>query len=69
MADAEAATSKIKIELPSLIISPLRIVAVIAPDVGRHIADQHIADAERDSCRLSVVAPAVQHMRNAGIRK
>ena len=31
-------------------------------NVGRDIADQHIADGQRMMRRLSIVAPAVQHM-------
>src|SRR3954451_5435380 len=43
------------------------IVTEIAPDIGGHVADEYIADAKRDFRRLSVLTPAVQHMRNARI--
>src|SRR5438874_3691565 len=47
----------------------IRIVTEIAPDIGGHVANEHIAHAKGDFRRLSVLAPAVQHVRNAGIRK
>ncbi len=53
MADAETCDLEYEDRIAVLDHLAVRIVAVIAPDVGCHIADQHIADAERDSCRLS----------------
>src|SRR3954462_5994798 len=46
----------------------VRIVAEIAPDIGGHVADEHIAHAKRDFRRFALLAPAMQHMRNARIR-
>src|SRR6516164_10634196 len=46
-----------------------RVIAVEAADVGRDIADQYVADPLENLGGLVVVAPAVQHMRNAPIRK
>ena len=63
------ATSKMKIELPSLIIAAAGIVAVIAADVGGHVADIDVADAHGDMRRLAVIAPAVQHMLDLRIGK
>src|SRR6266513_1818915 len=47
----------------------IRVVTEIAPDIGGNVANEHIAHAKGDFRRLSVLAPAVQHVRNAGIRK
>ena len=41
------------------------IVAEIATDVGRDVADEGVADALRHDGRLAVLAPAMQHTRNA----
>src|SRR3954451_12611876 len=46
----------------------VRIVTEIAPDIGGHVADEHIAHTKRDFPQLSALAPSVQHVRNAGIR-
>ena len=63
------ATSKMKIELPSRIISPPASSPTIAADVGRHIADIDIADPLVDMRGLPVVTPAVQHMRECADRE
>src|SRR6202011_1746856 len=62
MADAETGDLEYEDRVAVLDHLGAGIVAEIAPDVGRHIADVPVADALRDSCRLSVIAPAVQHM-------
>ena len=61
------ATSKMKIELPSLIIAAPAVVVQIAADVGGDVADQHVVDAQMHLRRLAVVAPAVQHVLDAGV--
>src|SRR6202140_2310189 len=69
MADAETCDLEDEDRVAVLDHLAVRIVAEIAPDVGRDVADQRIADAERYSCGLSVIAPAVQHMWDTRIRK
>lgn len=40
------------------------IVAEIATDIGRDVADECVADALRHDGRFAVLAPAMQHMGN-----
>ena len=63
------ATSKIKMELPSLIDLPAEIVHEVAADIGGHIANEYVTDALVDPGRTAVVVPAMQDMGNAWVGK
>ena len=69
MADAQPGDLEDEDRVAVLDHLAIGIVAEIAADVGGHIADQHVANADRDFRRLSGVAPAVQHMRDAAVRE
>ena len=69
MADAEAGDLEDEDRVAVLDHLAAGIVAEIAADVGGDIADEDVADALGDLRRLPVVAPAVQHMGNARVRK
>ena len=69
MADAEAGDleDEDRVAVPDHLAAG--IVGVIAADVGGDVADVDVADAFRDQRRLAVVAPAVQHVRDAAVGK
>ena len=65
MADAQACDLEDEDRVAVLDHVGAGIVAVEAADIGRDVADQHVADLLMDIGRLPVLAPAMQHMRNA----
>ena len=69
MADAQAGDLEDEDRIAVLDHLGVRAVAEIAADVGGYIADEDVADALGDLRRLTVIAPAVQHMGNARIRE
>ena len=69
MADAEAGDLEDEDRVAVLDHRAAGTFAIIAADVGGDVADIDVADARRDLRRLSVLAPAVQDVRNFWIGK